>query len=79
MKNEMVNRVAEAIRSLPRIGCCETLNVEDDAEVIARAAIAAMREPTFEMLVTGIKDRSEIQPSIEVRATWASMVDAALD
>lgn len=60
--NEMIERVAKAIGKLPLI----TSNTE-----LAKAAIAAMREPTEEMILAGDSD-------VNGRGNYKNMIDAAL-
>ena len=66
--NEMVRRVADAIGEAG--GVVITWSQ-------ARAAIAAMREPTDEMIVAAYKDPSFV-PDLSPTGTWQAMIDAAL-
>lgn len=45
-------------------------------EVLARAAIEAMREPTEEMLLGGFE--ADTESGFGARSVWAAMIDAAL-
>ncbi len=64
---DMVERVARAIGKLDGIPD----ELWSASVPHARAAIAAMREPTDEMVEAGWKQRS-------ARTTWKAMIDAAL-
>jgi hypothetical protein len=70
--SEMVERVALAI--------AETVagpgaQPRGNWLVAARAAIAAMREPTQPMIFGSLKDKADWQNHVQ---TWRSMIDAAL-
>jgi len=67
--SEITDRVAKAIMDKLPIGFMAEYQQE-----IARAAIAAMREPTAEMVSAG--ELSPFDCSSEV--TWKAMVDEAL-
>ena len=70
--SKMVEHVADAVEAaLPDKGYAP------DAEKIARAAIAAMREPTFEMRKAG--NISITDKSYSIAAAWQAMIDAALE
>jgi hypothetical protein len=80
--SEMVERVARALHEAHKPWCDYTYDFEHPMasrevyEALARAAIAAMREPTEGMIearsVPGVLERSDI------RLVWMAMVDAAL-
>ena len=66
---DMIERVADAIQH--QMGSDD--NMPED---FARAAIAAMREPTPEMIFTG----DAFEPDgISAEAIWVAMIDAALE
>ncbi len=66
MANEMIEKVAKAIR--------DSFNSNDvDCYPIAKAAIAAMREPTEEMIDAGAYDLN-----MKLQQQWQAMIDAAL-
>lgn len=74
--SEMVERVARAIHgtSVMVAGWDHLSRVERDSYLAAaRAAIAAMRDPTFEMLNIGID-----HPSNDIKVQWQAMIDEAL-
>ena len=64
----MVKRVAQALQQE-----METAPFDETAIALARAAIAAMREPTEEMLDAWIRAPGAI------KGGWQAMIDAALD
>jgi hypothetical protein len=67
MSNEMIERVTKAIR--------DSFNSNDiDCYPIAKAAIAAMREPTVNMIYELAKTEKGFD-----RKTYEAMIDAALD
>lgn len=80
MKGEMVKRVANAMRAmaarpLKNLSSLDPVlvgSLGDAWEDIAYAAIAAMREPTEQMLDAGRNDREED------RGSWRAMIDEAL-
>lgn len=67
MSNEMVCRVARAVQGAVRL-------TDDEAYEAARAAIAAMREPTEAML-----RRPGVSSDQIITAIWTVMIDAALN
>jgi hypothetical protein len=74
MAEGMVERVARALEAL-----CE--HDGEPVQEMARAAIAAMREPTREMIIAG----ERVAPAAEgysmpddIPDTWRAMIDAAL-
>lgn len=82
----MVERVARAIGGLEfRVVVAATNGHEHDAaKVIARAAIAAMREPTEAMIASGIVQADECTDGWSASAAcvaehvWLKMIQAAL-
>lgn len=74
--NEMVERVTIAIQK-------ELLKTGMNIEAAAKAAIAAMREPTEEMMVEaetkvpGLSSFNDMEQSPSYQA-WQAMIDAAL-
>jgi hypothetical protein len=83
--SEMVDRVARAIcknECAFRCGGAEDCQQYDDWIGEARAAIAAMREPTEKMHVAGHDVRSDPQNGMPtycgVDEIWTAMIDAAL-
>jgi len=64
----MIERVTLAICRLP---------MHSPPEDVARAAIAAMREPTDGMLRIGLPDEDDVELQ-GVIARWQAMIDAAL-
>lgn len=82
---EMVERVARAM--VNAVNKADTLQVKmlpspDQAEIMARAAIEAMREPTDAMLIDGAAKIRNFTwttgPYPRTRAVWISMIDASL-
>jgi len=72
--SEMVDRVAQAIAD---VWCDKPGNTEAARlfEKTARAAIAAMREPTLDMLGSGRR----VHPyDCDVEESWPVMIDEAL-
>ena len=68
----MTERVANALMAMTRDVDCGDLKLKDHYRM-ARAAIAAMREPTEPMIQAGILRRS-----LGPVGTWRTMIDAAL-
>lgn len=79
MMATMIERVARAIYaamaapSEPYWGCLDE-GTKHGAKSIARAAIAAMREPTETMVAAGLR----LDPDGYVKGNWYFMIDAAL-
>jgi hypothetical protein len=73
--SEMVDRVARALTAEFESG--RRVFDEGEAEDLARAAIAAMREPTEEM-ANGRHTGGERISSIEAACVWRDMIDEAL-
>jgi len=77
---EMVERVRKAIEA----HCCEVgFKLRKDAgNLLARAAIEAMREPNFEMVQAGLDSDPQIlgQPMFvkQLKDAYRAMIDAAL-
>jgi plasmid maintenance system antidote protein VapI len=69
MQSEMVARVAKAIRDSME----SWVPMEGDYDVMARAAIAAMREPSQEMV-----DAIDENVGAAYVVMWRCMIDAAL-
>lgn len=73
--SEMIERVARAIaeKTVLRLG---VMHDEEGYEILARAAIAAMREPTAAM-----SDATEWRnlPTTDTTRIWVAMIDAALE
>jgi len=80
--SEMVERVAKAMACLwlPE-EVARRKEVARQLEPIARAAIAAMREPTEAMVKAARNPIVRPMPHITeiVRAEWKAMIDAALE
>ena len=69
---DMVERVAKAIDdTMIQHGYYDTKG-------LARAAIAAMREPSEKMIDVGFKEQQTIL-SKPIEGIWTAMIDAALD
>ena len=68
--SSIVKRVAQALQQE-----METAPFDETAIALARAAIAAMREPTEEMLNAGHEARAKAT----VNGIWHAMIDAALE
>jgi hypothetical protein len=66
----MIERVAKAIEGRWHHGAI-------NSQELARVAIAAMREPTDEMVATVLKLDPEVY-ELDVRNTWDRMIDAAI-
>lgn len=77
--SEMVERVTEALRNeLQKIGYgVGTINAGQLSDALARAAIAAMREPTEEMWKK--KDQPAWSLGRPMWDWWRSMIDTALE
>lgn len=73
--SEMVERVREAILSVPAI--TPQLTWAEKCELFARAAIAAMREPTDAMISGAHRGYMPGEP-VRTRDAWANMIDEAL-
>ncbi len=80
---EMVERVKAAIwqtREHPEIDAPITATIDRTLDRLARAAIAALREPTTAMVKAGIAGPVTHQaPGHPLKAAWRAMVDAALE
>lgn len=90
MTDSMIERVARAIcnascgKSIARPGCgyphCECLGMVENE---ARAAIAAMREPTPGMTLAALRDgvvsNNLAAPAIRQIAGWRASINAALE
>lgn len=76
MTNEMIERVAKVIYEAEHPGLNFLLDASDYAKRIcnsqAKAAIAAMREPTEEMIYAGSGTDS-------ITARWEAMIDKVLE
>jgi len=76
MPNEMIERVAKAIINRLKKAAYPTLEIDDciaSYDIIAKAAIQAMREPTEEMIDAGAYDLD-----MTVKTQYQNMIDAAL-
>lgn len=76
MADDMIERVALAIERADSPGLPWHLETEQDQKVyrnLARAAVAAMREPTPEMMLAGF-----VCCPIHTLSTWEAMIDAAI-
>jgi len=71
---DMIERVAQAILAKDPEGMFSI----HYARVYAKAAIAAMREPTEKMIDAGSKEQRNIL-SKPIEGIWTSMIDAALE
>jgi hypothetical protein len=72
--SEIIDRVADAIKAAINDGAKSDFGTATFPE-LARAAIAAMREPTEAMIQRAREERYLDEP----HDTWQSMIDAALD
>ena len=68
--NSMIERVAKALQQ--EMGTA-SFDEPPSSFALARAAIAAMREPTVEMIVAWIRAPGAI------KGGWQGMIDAALE
>lgn len=77
--SEMVERVAAAIKSefRPPDGIPSMTLSDDACTRFARAAVAALRDPTESMLRAGAKGCGEDREEVAGGA-WEAMIDAAL-
>lgn len=75
--SEMVEKVALAIGE--KIAGAGT-QAKGNWLIAARAAIAAMREPSPQMLRIALEESDEIKPDLAVRLleAWKAMIDEAL-
>ncbi len=83
--NEMVGRVVQAmadnLKARDNVRARQELTgvtIDVDLEALARAAIAAMREPSKAMLSTGWQHTAHPCWEADVADTWRAMIDAAL-
>ena len=77
---EKVDQVAEAIYdSVPQWGSlwAKSPEFQEQCRVMARAAIAAMREPTLTMLYRG-SECAEDLPFTQAEQVYSAMIDEAL-
>jgi hypothetical protein len=72
--SEMVKRVADAIRE----SMDSTTPMEGNYEVMARAAIEALRVPTGDMIVSGAKLDNGKNYAVHALAIYPKMIEAAL-
>ncbi len=72
--NEMIERVAQAIGAAHERDAPILVALEE----LARAAIAAMREPTEAMVDAGWPRAARIWRQEMLQATWREMIDASL-
>ena len=70
--SRMIERIAEAIIDV--MGPCDTLA---PSEEIAKAVIAAMREPTDAMVGAGVKLLITEGDDCGAEMVWQAMIDAA--
>lgn len=81
MTDNMIEKVARAIHSCEAWSSFWSL---DDARVLARAAIEAMRDETLAMRDAGAAElaaqwpNDDNTPGFAAKNVWASMIDAAL-
>ena len=76
---DMVEKVARALAERNNDYCERGLLQWPAYEDDARAAIAALREPTPEMVDAGLYEVNFIETnSTHVRNAWGAMIDAAL-
>ena len=82
---DMVGRVAFAIAKARRAAEIEQVKPSQLYDHLARAAIAAMRDPTPEMVRAGLTSLAitavgmpEFEPRDEAELCFMSMIDAAL-
>jgi hypothetical protein len=82
--SEMVERVALAIQQADNEPCPDGVlrnaDVSDWGEYVARAAIAAMREPDKAMIDAGAKQMAKMDDTTPDDGSdiWQAMLDAAL-
>lgn len=76
--NEMVERVAKAIDDAEGHATVKGFGAADKAIHMARAAIAAMREPTEDMIAEGEACDDCDSGNASAVVHWLSMIDAAL-
>jgi hypothetical protein len=79
MEESMIDRVASAICEARNAWFARDLEGDqpDYNEVVARAAIKAMREPTPEMVRAGVEGW-KANGLASIQFVWPSMIDAAL-
>lgn len=83
---DLVERVAEAIADTihhglrwPWVPCASSVPIEaDDVRDMARAALAAMREPTEAMVVAALRADRGMNSPTTIAGDWRAMIDAAL-
>lgn len=73
--NEMVERVAQVIQDKRGFIWDGNIDVQEEGEKLARAAMKAMRKPTQAMIDLGWAIATGDNP----KTVWETMIDAALD
>lgn len=82
--SEMTERVAQAIKAAGDECYGKGMNVSDACNILARAAIAAMREPTETMVEVGFTEasdsvRGDTGPDADIaQRVWRVMAHEAL-
>ena len=73
--SEMIDRVARALDpGAFQMTGGDSADAREDARIMARAAIEAMREPTKAMIDAGMQHEG-----IDLRSEYCAMIDAALN
>ncbi len=81
MSDEMIDRVAKAIKDCGAY-TPDWQGTDEDLIIMARAAIAAMREPTEGMVLKGLDALyKDVYPgdSVNMAEAYTAMIDAALN
>ena len=78
MTDEMIEQVARAITEVLRAKGASSRMMENAGKDAARAAIAAMREPTLEMRHAGRRVKSSWLVENEEVEIWQNMIDESL-
>ena len=74
---DIIERVAMAIKDCGAYSP-DWQGGDEDLTIMARAAIAAMRDPTIKMIVARLE--SQLHPTgFAPRVQWQAMIDAALE
>lgn len=76
-RESVIERAARAVRdALPCEQCALPLGGE---ETIARAVLAAIREPSEAVMMAGMAKADETSHGVAVGPIWSAMIDAALE
>ena len=82
--SEMIERVARAVKAVEVPRKVDGVMLPEDRErlavAIARAAIEAMREPTHEMWLAGVRVNNTVPGAYDFKeaSIYTGMIDAAL-